>query len=574
MTARVEVVPSSAGASSRSAQSWQTIDWSKAKRNVRRLQARIVKAVKANRWGKVKALQWLLTHSYSGKALAVRRVSENTGKRTAGVDGQRWHSPAQKAEAIGQLKRHGYRPKPLRRVYIAKANGKKRPLGIPTMHDRAMQALYLLSLEPIAETQADPNSYGFRPHRSTADAIDQCRRALMLKSSARWVLEADIKGCFDHISHDWLKQHIPMDRRVLSQWLAAGIIERGSWFPTRAGTPQGGIISPVLANLTLDGLEALLRRHFPKKRNNQLVNYIRYCDDFVVTGRSKTLLEARVKPLIEQFLSIRGLSLAPQKTRVVHIEAGFDFLGQHLHRVNGSVLIHPSKQNVKTFLDKVRATIKRQAAAPAVRLIRTLNPMIRGWACYHRHVQSAAAFSKVGHHIFQALWRWAKRRHPNKSSQWVKDKYFDAFGGYRWVFSDHRWVNGEEQVYRLVQITQIRRFRHIKVRGQANPFDPEWEMYFEQRLTQQLKSRPNCTATVRFLWLRQQGQCPVCQSQLTLDEPWHVHHRLPKAEGGDDKANNLVLLHPDCHRQIHSRLPSATNVSTAALSVLERVAEA
>ena len=555
-----------AGASSDARLRWQRINWAKAKRTVRRLQARIVKAVQAKRWGKVKALQWLLVHSFSAKALAVRRVSENKGKRTAGVDGQRWNSPDQKAKAIGQLKRRGYRPQPLRRVYIAKANGKKRALGIPTMKDRAMQALYLLSLEPIAETQGDPNSYGFRPHRSTADAIDQCRISLMLKSSARWVLEADIKGCFDHISHDWLIAHIPMDKRILTQWLTAGVMEQGSWSPTVAGTPQGGIISPVLANMALDGLDALLRRHFPKKRNNRLVNFIRYCDDFVVTGRSRALLEERVKPLIEQFLSVRGLSLSPQKTKVVHIEDGFDFLGQQLHRANGSLLIHPAKANVKAFLQNVRATIKQHAAAPAAALIRALNPMIRGWACYHRHVQSQQVFDSVGNRIFWALWRWAKRRHPNKSAQWVKDKYFESHGGYSWVLSDRRRVNGEIRVYRLLKITQIRRFRHLKIRGLANPFDPDWEMYFEQRLTHQLKIRPHRSQTVRLLWLKQQGRCPVCRASLALDDPWHVHHRLPKAEGGDDKVRNLVLLHPDCHRQIHSPHASVTIADTVAFS--------
>lgn len=573
MTAAVVLEHRPAGAASHHSIHWQTIDWSKVKRTVRRLQARIVKAVQSNRWGKVKALQWLLVHSFSAKALAVRRVTENQGQRTAGVDGQRWTTPVQKAQAISSLKRRGYCPQPLRRVYIAKANGKQRPLGIPTMKDRAMQALYLLSLEPIAETLADPNSYGFRPHRSTADAINQCQRVLTLKTSARWVLEADIQGCFDHISHDWLKHHIPMDKRILGQWLSAGIVENGAWSPTEAGTPQGGIISPVLANLTLDGLEALLRHRFPKPKHppyhNDRVNLIRYCDDFVVTGRTRAVLEDQVKPLIEDFLAARGLSLSPEKTRIVHMSDGFDFLGQHLRWVSHALRTQPSKKSVKTFLAKIRTTIKKHAAVPTAALIHTLNPMIRGWAYYHRHVHSLPVFAKVGYHIFCALWRWAKRRHPNKSKKWLKRKYFATVGTYSWVFSAHSDGDGKKRVSRLVQITQIPYIRHIKIRGQANPYDPDWEMYFERRLLQQLKVNPKRTSTIRYLWQQQQGQCPVCCSWLTLDEPWQVHHRVPRASGGDDKVSNLTLLHPDCHRQIHSRGTPYSRTLSGGSSVTE-----
>lgn len=261
---------------------WQAMDWQAVNRNVRRLQARIVKATQEGRWGKVKALQRLLTHSFSGKALAVRRVTENQGKNTPGVDGDIWDTPAKKATAIDSLQSRGYRPRPLRRVYIPKSNGKLRPLGIPVMKDRAMQALYLLGLGPIAETTGDHHSYGFRVERSTADAIEQCFKVLAAQRMADWILEGDIQSCFDQISHEWLLANIPMDKAILRKWLKAGFMEEGILYPTDEGTPQGGTISPVLANMALDGLERLLMENFHRKNGHSLspkVHFVRYADD-------------------------------------------------------------------------------------------------------------------------------------------------------------------------------------------------------------------------------------------------------------------------------------------------------
>jgi RNA-directed DNA polymerase len=255
----------SAGAASPSKTDWHAINWQSVHQEVRRLQVRIVKAQQQGKWGKVKALQHLLTHSFSGKALAVKQVTENQGKRTPGVDGEIWTTPQKKAEALETLKQRGYSPRPLRRVSIPKKNGKLRPLGIPVMKDRAMQALYLLALDPVAEVQADPNSYGFRKERSTADAIMQCHTVLSNRAGAEWILEGDIKSCFDKISHEWLLKHAPMNKTILRKWLKAGFIEKGVLAPTEEGTPQGGICSPVLANWTLDGLETKLREKYPKK---------------------------------------------------------------------------------------------------------------------------------------------------------------------------------------------------------------------------------------------------------------------------------------------------------------------
>lgn len=338
--------------------SWHQINWTKAHQHVRRLQLRIAEATREGKTRRVKSLQRLLTHSFYAKAIAVKRATENRGKATPGVDGQTWSTPKAKLQAILSLKRKGYKPLPLRRVYIPKGNGKMRPLGIPTMKDRAMQALHKLALDPIAETLADGNSYGFRQQRSCADAIGQTFIALRLESCAQWILEGDIKSCFDEISHDWLMNNIPMDRGTLRKWLKAGYIDRKKLFPTVAGTPQGAIISPTLSNMTLDGLEKALK---PFRRRK--VNFVRYADDFIVTGASEELLEQEVKPVITRFLMERSLTLSEEKTRVTHIEEGFDFLGQNVRKYNGKLLIKPSKKNVKNFLEKVRKVLKKLQTA-------------------------------------------------------------------------------------------------------------------------------------------------------------------------------------------------------------------
>ena len=475
-------------ASSGPAARWDTINWPHCEREVRRLQARIVKATREGRWGRAKALQWLLTHSFCGRALAVKRVTHSQGKRTPGVDGVIWGTPAARYKAIGTLKRRGYQPQPLRRVYIPKANGKLRPLGIPTMKDRAMQALYLLALLPLAETTGDPNSYGFRPQRSTADAINQCFRILAQKTSAEWVLEGDIRGCFDNISHEWMLEHIPTDKDVLSKWLKAGFVENRILFPTETGTPQGGIISPTLANLTLDGLERLLKAAFRLRRvkgkaHHPKVNLVRYADDFIITGNSKELLEGEVKPLVEQFLRDRGLQLSPEKTCITHIEQGFDFLGQNTRKYDGKLLTTPSKKNLHAFLEKVRTVIEENRTAKQEHLIWQLNPIIRGWANYHRHIVATRAFRKAEMVIWRCLWRWAKRRHPEKSVAWITQRYWHRLGRRRRSFAvpEARTPSGEVVMARLVDPSETSIRRHVKVRADANPFDPHWRSYFEDR---------------------------------------------------------------------------------------------
>jgi len=526
------------GAVSREAAEWYAINWPTINRNVRRLQVRIVQATKESRWGRVRALQRLLTHSYSGKVLAVRRVTENTGKKTPGVDQEIWDTPEKKTQAVYALKRRGYQSQPLRRVYIPKSDGKTmRPLGIPTMKDRAQQALYLLALAPVVETTADKNSYGFRQQRSCADAMEQCFKALR-SANTQWILEGDIKSCFDKISHDWLLAHVLMDQVILQKWLKSGYMEKHVLHETTDGTPQGGIISPALANCALDGLERLLQEKYPAgKRLKSLggekpcVNLVRYADDFVITSKSKELLEGEIKPLVEQFLQERGLELSPTKTVITHVEHGFDFLGQNVRRYpNGKLFITPSKKNVGTFLKGIRRIIKDAHGVSAVDLIDQLNPKIHGWANYHRHVVSKRTFGHVDLNIFSSLWQWARRRHPNKSPRWFKPKYFDRRGNRDWSFfgetCDDEGRPNKVWLYHA-KSTPIK--RHVKVKGEANPYDPTYETYFEEREGAHMLETFRGTRTLRYLWHEQRGLCTQCNTKITRITGWRLHYCVPRA---------------------------------------------
>jgi len=548
------------GAISSEAAEWYAIDWQAILRNVRRLQVRIAQATKASRWGKVRALQRLLTHSYSGKVLAVRRVTENQGKKTPGVDQEIWDTPEKKAQAVHAFKRRGYQPQPLRRVYILKSDKKTmRPLGIPTMKDRAQQALHLLALDPVLETTADHNSYGFRQQWSCADAIKQCFTTLS-KPNPQWILEGDIKSCFDRISHDWLLAHVPTDRVILQKWLKSGYMEKHVLHETTDGTPQGGIISPALANCALDGLERLLKEKYPTKKplsslggKFPCVNLIRYADDFVITGRTKELLEGEIKPLVEQFLQKRGLDLSPAKTVITHVEKGFDFLGQNVRKYpSGKLLIKPSKKNVKTFLGGIRGIIKAALGMSAADLIDWLNPKIRGWSNYHRHVASARVFSCVDYAIFICLWQWARRRHPKKSSGWLKQKYFEQHGGNNWTFFGESCDDeGKTHKVRLLLASSTPIQRHVKIKSTANPYDPAHETYFEKREGDHMAETFRGTRTLRFLWKFQRGSCPVCNTTITRITGWRLHYCVPLVMGGSTDVDNRVLVHPECHDRAH-----------------------
>ncbi len=421
-----------------------------------------------------------------------------------------------------------------------------------------MQALYLLGLDPIAESQADGHSYGFRLERRCADALEQARVVLNNPRGPQGILEGDIKACFGRISHDWLLSQVPMDRQLLRRWLKAGFLEKHAWFATTEGTPQGGIFSPVLANWTLDGLQRLLAEHFPEapdhRRRRHKVHLVRYADDFLITGISKELLRDRVQPLVAHFLKGRGLELSHEKTQITHIEQGFDFLGQNVRRYRcGKVLTKPSRQSVKTFLSKIQETLDGSGGQTAGEMIRRLNQQLKGWTMYHRYASSQRTFSDVDHRIFQMVWRWCRRRHRSKGGKWIKEKYFQRVGHRRWVFTGKLYdQKGHGWPIELMSAARVPIIRDVKIRSEVNPYDPEWELYLEARWGWQLSQTRAGRSRIEYLWKEQQGRCMVCDQPLRLAEgDCHIHHRIWRSRGGPDTADNLELLHANCHRQIH-----------------------
>jgi RNA-directed DNA polymerase len=451
---------------------WDLLNWGKHVQIVSRIQMRIVKAVKTGLKETARGLQRLLSNSLSAKLIAIKRVISNSGKRTPGVDNVLIDTPRKRWETLKNLNLPEYKAKPLKRIYIPKRNGKKRPLGIPAMHDRVEQALDLLGLDPISETTADHHSYGFRKVRSAQDAMGAIYNALRRKGSADWILEADIKGCFDHINHKWLNENIPMNKRKLTQWLKCGYLEKHTFNSTDEGTPQGGIISPTLANMALDGMQDLLADNF---RKTDKIHFVRYADDFIITGRSSELLETCVKPLVEGFLKIRGLELSEEKTMITHIDDGFDFLGFNVRKYNGKLLIKPSKSGIKRIKAKIRDYLNDNKTRRTDIVIAKLNTIIGGWANYYRHVVSRKVFGDLDHAFWQMTWKWARRRHPNKGKGWVKNKYYRRIKGRDWRFVE----KGSSKP--LILIAPTRLIRHVKIRANINPYDPVWKDYLNAR---------------------------------------------------------------------------------------------
>jgi RNA-directed DNA polymerase len=448
------------------------------------------------------------------------RVLTNKGRKTPGVDGVVWNIEENLFDAAKSLKRRAYKPKPLRRIYILKKNGKKRPLGIPTMNDRSMQALYLMALEPIAEHFGDPNSYGFRRNRSCRDASGQIFNTLAQKISAKWIYEADIKGCFDNISHDWLLKNIPMDKEILRKWLKAGYIEHKIPYPTTAGTPQGGIISPTLMNLAMDGMEALIRKRFPQGRAGYKVNFIRYADDFVITAASREIITNEIGPLVKAFLVERGLSLSEEKTKITHIDEGFDFLSQNSRKYpNGKFLQKPSKNAGIEIRHKLRKLVSQNLGASPKTLIQQLNSVLRGWTNYHKHIVSKEVFKQIDYYLWRLLGRWCKRRHANKPWKWIREKYFSASGELCTFSALHATGNGKQvKIHKLYRAGKVPIIRHAKIKSSASPFVRDDGKYFMQRRkdlkaksdkTKQicvfLKDKKDIDKTLLNLWKRQAG---------------------------------------------------------------------
>lgn len=525
---------------------WKSIEWRKAESEVNRLQTRIAKATQEKKWNTVKRLQYLLVHSYYAKVLAVRKVTTNKGKNTPGVDKQLWKTPAAKMRGALFLTDKGYKAKPLRREYIEKpGKKKKRPLGIPCMYDRAMQALYALALDPVSETTADTKSFGFRKGRCAQDACEYIFTALSRSYSPQWVLEGDIKGCFDHISHQWLIDHIPMDKSVLKQFLKAGFVFQGELFPTDEGTPQGGIISPILANMTLDGMQKVLSDRFHTNRlgkvdirfkNAHKVNLVRYADDFIITAATKEIAE-EAKEIIRDFLHTRGLELSEEKTVITHIDNGFDMLGWTFRKFKGKLIVKPSKKSVKAFVAKLHDTVLKQGKSwEQGMLIRKLNQQLRGWANYHQSVCSQDTFSRIDHILYEMLWRWAKRRHPNKNRRWIVGNYWHSQGLQNWIFSTDK-----EQ---LLNIAYFPIVRHTKVRMDANPYlDTQ---YFKYRKFQ--RGIKCLSGRFRTVWKKQNGYCFHCGLPIDMSEEKEVIFKTPKSMGGTDEAKNMAYVHKHCQQ--------------------------
>lgn len=463
------------------------IEWKTVEAKVKQLQVRIAKAAKLKKFRKTSSLQWILAHSYYGRLIAVKRVTSNKGKNTPGIDGVRWKTSRQKTNAVQSLYRRGYKALPLKRIYIPKKNNKMRPLGIPTMKDRAMQALYALTLAPVAETTGDPNSYGFRIGRSCADALQRCFMQLSQNQSPKWVLEADIAACFDNINHDWIMKNIPVDRKMLKTWLKAGFMEKGALYPTLKGTPQGGIISPLLMNMTLDGLENAVRKsmtwYIPgtKARNGVIV--IRYADDFIVTCKSRKVLVEKVLPAIQTFLKERGLELSEEKTRVVNVIDGFEFLGQQIRRYDDrKTIIRPTMSSLKKIQEKVSQILKEHDEGSVDSMIRRLNQTIRGYCNYHRSSCASSTFHRLDEYTYKAVKRWLHGRHPNKGRRWIMKKYYRTVNNCRWTFhTTIKQNDGKIRYMDLQKAGRIRIIRHVKIRSEANPFEPAHSDYFACR---------------------------------------------------------------------------------------------
>jgi RNA-directed DNA polymerase len=539
---------------------WQRVNWRKANRVVKNLRQRIFRASRAQAWRRVRNLQRLLLKSYSNVLLSVRRVTQiNAGKRTAGIDKLLVKTGPAKALLVDVLKPWiPWQPLAAKRVYIPKSNGKRRPLGIPSVIDRCLQAMVKAALEPCWEAQFEATSYGFRPGRSAHDAIGLIYVTANPTNHKKWVLDADIAGCFDNIDHAFLLRQVGNfpARGLIAQWLKAGYMEDDVFHPTTAGTPQGGIISPLLANIALHGMETALgisRYAQGDVKKNVRKRVVRYADDFVVFCDSKAEAE-QAQADLQRFLSVRGLTLSEEKTRIVHLSEGFNFLGFNVRhypsrntRTGWKLLIKPAKKSVSRFREKLRQTFKQLQGSNAKCLIAVLNPILRGWANYYRGVVSSETFNGLESYLFWKLRRWISKSHPNKSFSWRDRRYWanhPAYPGSQWSFVDQE----TGMVFYRIGYTRIQ--RHVLIRGDASPDDPDLQDYFEQRYKQSRQIGNHAKAAQRVIQL-QQAKCPNCGQPLFNGEDVHIHHKVPRSQGGSNHVSNLMAVHLVCHLQLH-----------------------
>jgi len=533
---------------------WNSVNWRKANRHVRNLRQRIFRASQTGDWNKVRSLQKLMLRSYSNTLTSVRRVTQiNQGRSTPGVDKLTVKTPEGRGRLVDHLMTfQPWQAKPVKRVYIPKANNKLRPLGIPTVIDRCLQARVKNALEPRWEAQFEASSYGFRPGRGCHDAISKIYLLTCPHKTKKWVVDADIKGAFDNIDHEFLLKTIGLvpGRELIKQWLKAGYMDKNVFHDTERGTPQGGVISPLLANIALHGMEeALGVKHNNKGEIRSKRAVVRYADDFVVLCESREDAEKAIEDL-KEWLGERGLKLSEEKTRIVHLTEGFDFLGynvrhykDHRTRTGYKLLIKPSKDAVQRIRDKLRREWLQHKGKPVAVIIKNLTPIIRGWANYHRVVVASRTFQLLDNWMYWREVRYVNFNHSNKPKKWKRNRYWGRLNKNRndnWAFGDKRTGSY------LLKFIWIKVERHVMVKGRSSPDDPSLRNYWKEREKTKVK---NLSPSRRKLAENQDGICNICGESLINGEEIQKDHITPRDQGGEDNDDNAQLLHLYCHQQ-------------------------